>query len=82
MNPVRLHYEILGGGHPVIILHGLFGAGRNWHGIAKKMAVRHRVILVDLRNHGKSSHAATMGYTEMAADMQSSCAKTRWRHRP
>jgi pimeloyl-ACP methyl ester carboxylesterase len=58
-----------GDGSPVAILHGLFGAGRNWAGIAQRLAARHRVIAFDLRNHGASPWAAAMGYAEMADDV-------------
>jgi esterase len=58
-----------GSGTPVLILHGVFGSARNWATIAKRLAGRHRVIAVDLRNHGDSPHAATMSYAEMADDV-------------
>jgi esterase len=58
-----------GDGPPVAILHGLFGSGRNWTGIARRLAPRHRVIAFDLRNHGASPWAEPMGYPEMAADV-------------
>jgi pimeloyl-ACP methyl ester carboxylesterase len=60
-----------GEGPPVLILHGLFGSARNWATIAKRLAERHRVLAVDLRNHGDSPHAASMRYDEMAEDVLS-----------
>jgi len=60
-----------GDGAPVAILHGLFGAGRNWANIARRLASRHRVIAFDLRNHGASPWADTMGYAEMEEDVRS-----------
>jgi esterase len=63
-----------GDGPPVAILHGLFGAGRNWAGIAQKLAAHHRVIVFDLRNHGASPWADTMGYAEMAEDVHAAMA--------
>lgn len=59
----------MGEGSPVILLHGLFGAGRNWGGIQKRLAQRHRVLAPDLRNHGESEHAARMNYAAMAEDV-------------
>jgi pimeloyl-ACP methyl ester carboxylesterase len=59
----------MGEGSPVILLHGLFGAGRNWGGIQKRLAQRHRVLAPDLRNHGESEHAARMDYASMAEDI-------------
>ncbi|MCZ4500066.1 MAG: alpha/beta fold hydrolase [Marmoricola sp.] len=42
-------------GTPVVFLHGLFGQGRNWTGVAKALAGAHRVVLVDLPDHGRSA---------------------------
>jgi esterase len=58
-----------GAGEPVAILHGLFGAARNWAGIAQRLAARHRVVAFDLRNHGASPWAETMDYPAMAEDV-------------
>jgi esterase len=59
-----------GEGPPVAVLHGLFGSGHNWAGMAQRLARRHRVIAFDLRNHGASPWAEPMGYAEMAADVE------------
>lgn len=59
-----------GAGPPVLVLHGLFGSGRNWASIAQKLAVSHRVFALDLRNHGASPWAESMGYAEMAEDVR------------
>ena len=67
---VNLHYQVHGQGKPVLILHGLFGSGRNWSVFARKLAHYCQVITVDLRNHGSSGHARTMAYTEMASDIK------------
>jgi esterase len=67
--PVQLAFEALGEGPPVVILHGLFGAGRNWTQIAQSLAAGYRVYLPDARNHGASPWAETMSYAEMAFDV-------------
>jgi len=67
---VRLAAIDYGAGPPVAILHGLFGSGRNWAGIAQRLAVHRQVIALDLRNHGASPWADTMGYAEMAEDVR------------
>jgi esterase len=68
--PLALAVQSLGEGPALVVLHGLFGSGTNWRTIARRLAHEHRVLLVDLRNHGASPHAATMGYAEMAADVR------------
>lgn len=65
-----LAFESTGTGPPLLILHGLFGSGSNWRGIARELAFTHRVLSVDLRNHGASPWADSMGYFEMADDVQ------------
>jgi esterase len=67
--PLKLHYRELGAGKPLIILHGLFGSGRNWQGIAQQLAQERRVLTPDLRNHGDSPHTDIMDYDEMAGDI-------------
>jgi esterase len=67
---LRLAATEYGAGRPVAILHGLFGWGRNWATIAQRLAARHRVVALDLRNHGNSPWADTMSYAEMAEDVR------------
>jgi len=59
-----------GDGPPLAILHGLLGSGGNWRGVAQRLAAHHRVLALDLRNHGASPWAETMGYAEMAEDVR------------
>ncbi|HYE01160.1 MAG TPA: alpha/beta fold hydrolase [Alphaproteobacteria bacterium] len=69
MATVELAATVLGEGPPLIILHGLLGSARNWAGVAQRLAERHAVHALDLRNHGASPWAETMAYNEMAADV-------------
>jgi esterase len=59
-----------GDGPPLAILHGLFGSARNWGSIAQRLAAHHRVIALDLRNHGASPWADSMDYDAMAEDVR------------
>lgn len=67
---MELYYREFGQGSPVIILHGLFGFSDNWQTIAKGLSDNHLVITPDLRNHGRSPHAPTHSYPEMADDLR------------
>jgi pimeloyl-ACP methyl ester carboxylesterase len=67
---VRLEAVEYGEGPPLAILHGLFGSGRNWAGVAQRLAAHHQVIALDLRNHGASPWADTRDYAEMAEDVR------------
>jgi esterase len=65
----ELHFSTLGSGKPLVILHGLFGSGKNWQSHARQFAEHFQVFTVDLRNHGESFHADEMNYSVMAADV-------------
>ena len=74
---MNLHYETYPGDlsefdpatTPVIILPGLFGSTTNWRGFAKKLAQSFPVVVLDQRNHGRSPHADTHSYQDMADDL-------------
>ncbi|NJB87265.1 pimeloyl-ACP methyl ester carboxylesterase [Lewinella marina] len=66
---MQLNYKTYGEGFPLVILHGLFGNLDNWQTLARQWAGHYRVILVDLRNHGRSPHADEMSYPLMAHDL-------------
>ncbi|MBO9430702.1 alpha/beta fold hydrolase [Sulfitobacter sp. R18_1] len=53
----------------LLIVHGLYGSGRNWGVIAKRLADARHVVTVDMRNHGGSPHHDTHSYPEMAQDL-------------
>ena len=67
---MKLHYREMGEGKPMMILHGLFGFSDNWQSHAKKLADYYRVILVDLRNHGRSKWSDDFSYDIMSDDIQ------------
>ena len=53
----------------LIIVHGLYGSGRNWGVIAKRLSDSRPVITVDMRNHGQSPRAPTHSYPDLADDL-------------
>ena len=74
---LNLACESTGSGPPLVVLHGLFGSSGNWRGIARELATTHTVHCADLRNHGASPWADSMGYVEMADDVLQLIAKLR-----
>lgn len=58
-------------GTPLVILHGLFGSGRNWGSIARTLSGHgYKVFCVDLPNHGSSPWTdSPVDYTSMAGDI-------------
>jgi esterase len=59
-----------GEGQPLVLLHGLFGAARNFGSVQRALSTRFRVIALDMRNHGDSPHAAVMRYATQAEDVR------------
>jgi len=75
---VDLFHRRLGpvGGTPVVVLHGLFGTSDNWGSVGKELAEPTDpgakgcdVLLVDLRDHGRSPHTDGASYPLMAEDL-------------
>lgn len=64
-----LHYKIVGSGSPLYILHGLFGSLDNWQSVARELGKQYEVILVDVRNHGRSFHDPNMHFDALNEDI-------------
>ena len=58
------------GAPPLVILHGLLGASRNWVTVGRKLARDFDVHAPDLRNHGDSPHAESMRWSELLGDLE------------
>lgn len=54
---------------PILIVHGLYGSGRNWGVIARRLADMRRVVTVDMRNHGASRWEESHNYHDLGADL-------------
>jgi esterase len=57
--PARLHHELIGDKAErwLLMTHGIYGSGGNWRSIARKLQQQRPewgVVLVDLRQHGRS----------------------------
>ncbi|MFA6576244.1 MAG: alpha/beta fold hydrolase [Nocardioides sp.] len=53
----------------VAFCHGLFGQGKNWTAVAKSLAADHRVLLIDMPNHGRSDWHDRVDYLDMADEV-------------
>ncbi|MBW6478245.1 MAG: alpha/beta fold hydrolase [Bacteroidales bacterium] len=66
---MELNYQHEGSGHPLIILHGLFGMLDNWISLSRKLAENFSVYTVDQRNHGRSQKHIVFNYHAMVDDL-------------
>lgn len=73
---MKLNHQIQGedAGLPVLLVHGLFGQGRNLGALARRLAERRRVVTVDMRNHGDSVHDPDHSYGALADDLADAVA--------
>ena len=70
LEAIPLNYRKYGDTGPdLIVLHGLFGSGKNWRSFARSIVNDFQIWMPDARNHGESPHAETMSYKEMAEDV-------------
>lgn len=71
VNDVELHYQQMGNGEDVVMIHGLFASLAFWYlSVMPAFAGRHRVTAYDLRGHGYSEVSPSR-YTsaDMAGDL-------------
>jgi pimeloyl-ACP methyl ester carboxylesterase len=56
VNEIEMYYELRGAGAPLVLLHGGTGAGVNWSLVFKDAPPGYRLIVPDLRGHGRSTN--------------------------
>lgn len=79
MRPVLLHSMLTKPANPptskpqkhVLVLHGVFGQGKNWRGVTRKFPDEENVVchLLDMRCHGTSPRSPYLTYSAMAEDI-------------
>jgi pimeloyl-ACP methyl ester carboxylesterase len=52
----RIYYEVHGHGPPLILTHGYSLTSQTWHGQIEALSRHHRLILWDMRGHGRSDY--------------------------
>ena len=58
LNGFEMYYEVRGEGEPLLLLHGGMGIGNDWRHIFAADPDGYRVIVPDLRGHGRSTNPA------------------------
>ena len=69
VNNIKLHYEVIGKGNPIILLNGNGTATNYMKRIGKKLSANYLVYLVDRRCSGKSTKNCDLTYEETAEDI-------------
>lgn len=67
---MELFFRHYGKGRPIVILHGIFGISDNWVSVARALAEKYEIFILDQRNHGHSPHHPVHTYEAMCADLE------------
>jgi len=67
VNDIEMAYEVRGSGDPLLLLHGFFGCGDNWDPFVARLSERYRLIIPDLREHGRSTNPRKVYTHEQSA---------------
>lgn len=59
LNGCNIYYEEFGRGEPLLLLHGFLSTGDDWKSLTKEYAKNYKVIVWDMRGHGRSTNADT-----------------------
>lgn len=73
LNGICLYYEEFGHGQPIICLHGLTSSIAEFESFKYILGNRYRVILPDLRGHGKSDKPLSYSLNDHVMDIISLC---------
>jgi pimeloyl-ACP methyl ester carboxylesterase len=70
VNGFEMYYEVRGAGDPLILLHGGLGIGADWRHVFPTDPEGFRVIVPDLRGHGRSTNpSGTFTFRQCADDV-------------
>jgi pimeloyl-ACP methyl ester carboxylesterase len=75
VNDIRMYYEEVGQGEPLLLLHGALGAvdpavTSGWAALLPTLAARYRTFSLEHRGHGRTGHpAGRLSYAQMTADI-------------
>ncbi len=66
---VSLYYELHGAGEPILLVHGFPLSGELWRPLVPSLADAYRLIVPDLRGHGRSQASASASMARFADDL-------------
>ncbi len=70
INGCQIYFEARGAGAPLLLLHGGMGIGADWRHVFPSDPSGYRVVVPDLRGHGRSTNpAGTFTFRQCALDM-------------
>jgi pimeloyl-ACP methyl ester carboxylesterase len=77
VNGVEIYVEEHGRGEPLLLLHGFGASGEVWRPFVAELSRRYRVIVPDLRGHGRSTNPSNQ-FTHRQAALDLYALLDRW----
>lgn len=68
-NQIKIAYQDAGTGIPVILIHGLDGNLAAFYSLKRELRKHYRVIVYDVRGHGKSTHPMSYNLNDHIKDL-------------
>ena len=68
-NQIKIAYQDVGTGIPVILIHGLDGNLAAFYSLKRELRKHYRVIVYDVRGHGKSTHPMSYNLNDHIKDL-------------
>ena len=70
LNGFELYYETIGEGEPLLLVHAGLATARMWDPFIEELAKSHRLIIPDLRGHGRSTNpGGELSFRQCARDL-------------
>ena len=70
INGMQMYYVTHGQGEPLVLLHGYTGSSADWELFLPDLAKEYRLVMPDLRGHGRSTNPSmTFSFRQAALDM-------------
>ena len=70
VNGIRIAYQDIGRGVPLVLVHGSWGSRHNWDRVVPGLAEHHRLVSYDRRGHSESERPLGQGtFAEDVADL-------------
>lgn len=68
-NGLSIHYDTMGEGYPVVLVHTAYENASIFQNVSKELAKTFQVVLIDLRGHGYSDKPRHIKFNEFANDI-------------
>lgn len=70
INGAEIHFQIIGDGEPLLLLHGFTGSGSDWQFVFNNPPPEYTLVMPDIRGHGRSTNpSAEFTHRQSAEDM-------------